>query len=387
MGLRRLSFASALSEHPVTSHATGEVTGAVLETIGDRPDLVMVTATPPHAGALEDIVATIAAVLHPLAIIGCAAESVLGTGHEIEETPAISLWAGRVGPLAPVTLRATRLADESWHFDGWPDAFAFDPGALVLVADPFTFPADEFLTWLRDRHPSLPVVGGNASGGRGAGGTRLVAGEQVVSTGATGVLLGPGIDLEPVLSQGGRAYGRPLTVTRSDRNIIFEVAGTPAMECMVDQIKGHLSPADVVGIESNGLYVGRLIDERVDHPGPGDYLVRSVLGVDRATGAVAVDDQVPLGSTVRFHVRDAETAHRELRTLLSTRRAEAALVFSCSGRGTRLFDDAHHDAAELQGALGSVPVGGFFAAGEFGPVGGRNFVHGFAASVALLRQR
>jgi small ligand-binding sensory domain FIST len=209
----------------------------------------------------------------------------------------------------------------------------------------------------------------------------------VLSAGAGGVLLGPGIELEPVVSQGGRAYGSPLTVTRSDRNIIYEVAGTPAMECMVDQIKGHLSPTDVMGIESNGLFVGRLIDEHVDQPGPGDYLVRSVLGVDRSTGAVAVDDQVPLGSTVRFHVRDAETADEELRTLLSSRRAEAALVFTCNGRGTRLFDDAHHDAGALQGALGAVPVGGFFAAGEFGPVGGTNFVHGFAASMALLRHR
>ena len=74
-------------------------------------------------------------------------------------------------------------------------------------------------------------------------------------------------------------------------------------------------------------------------------------------------------------------------TLLTDRQAEAALVFTCNGRGTRLFDDAHHDARMLEEALGPVPVGGFFAAGELGPVGGRNFVHGFTASMALLRRR
>ncbi len=380
-------FASALSEHPVTSQATGEVTGAVLESVGDRPDLAIVTTTGAHAGALEDIVGTVAAVLHPLAIVGCAAESVIGTGHEIEESPAISLWAGAVGPLAPVALQATRLADDTWHFEGWPATFAFEPSALVLITDPFTFPADDFLQWLEEHHPSLPVVGGNASGGRGPGGSRLVVGERVMTAGATGVLLGPGVDVDTVVSQGARAYGSPLTVTRSDRNIIYEVAGVPAMECMVDQIKTHLSPTEVAGIESNGLYVGRLIDERLDRPGPGDFLVRSVLGVDRKTGAVAVDDQVPLGSTVAFHVRDHQTAHREMDTLLTDRQAEAALLFTCNGRGTRLFDDAHHDARVLEGRLGSVPVGGFFAAGELGPVGGRNFVHGFTASMALLRRR
>jgi small ligand-binding sensory domain FIST len=382
-----VAFASALSEHPVTSLATGEVAGAVLEAVGDRPDLVMVTTTRPHAGALEDIAATLSAVLHPLAVLGCAAESVVGTGREVEETPAISVWAGRVGPLTPVALDATQLADGSWHFDGWPEPTAFTPSALVLVADPFTFPADDFLAWLGSRHPGLPVVGGQASGGRGPGGSRLVVGDRVRSAGAVGVLLGPGVSVDTVLSQGARAYGGPLTVTKSERNVIYEVAGVPAMECMVDQIRTHLSAAEVVGIESNGLFVGRLIDERVDRPGPGDYLVRSVLGADRATGAVAVDDQVPLGSTVRFHVRDAETAHLELGTLLADRRAEAALVFPCNGRGTRLFDDPHHDAGLLQRAVGPVPVGGFFAAGEFGPVGGRNFVHGFTVSMALLRPR
>ena len=382
-----MPFASSLSEHPVASQATGEVSGAVLEAIGACPDLVMVFATRPHTGALEDIVSTVATVLQPLAIVGCAAESVVGTGHEVEETPAISLWAARVGPVAPLALTATRLADDSWHFAGWPDPLGFEPSALVLLADPFTFPADEFLAWLDDVRPGLPVIGGNVSGGRGPGGSRLIIGDRVVSSGATGVLIGGGVDIETVVSQGCRPYGTPLTVTRSDRNVIYEVAGTPTMERMVDQIKNYLDPVAVAGIESNGLFMGRLIDERVDQPGAGDYLIRTVVGVDRSTGAVAVDDRVPLGSTVRFHRRDAETAHTELGSLLHGRQADAALMFTCNGRGTRLFDDAHHDARVLERFVGSIPVGGFFAAGEFGPIGGRNFVHGFTASTALFRDR
>jgi small ligand-binding sensory domain FIST len=381
------SFASALSQHPVASQATGEVSGAVLEAIGERPDLVVVTVTRPHAGALEDIVATVATVLHPLAIVGCAAESVVGTGYEIEETPAISLWAGRVGPLVPLHLRATRLADDSWHFAGWPDHIGFAPNALLLMADPFTFPADEFLEWLQGVDPHLPVIGGNVSGGRGPGGSRLAVGESVFTEGAAGVLLGRGVEVEAVVSQGCRGYGHSLTVTRSDRNVIYEVAGSPAMECMVDQIKNGLDSADIAGIESNGLFVGRLIDEHVEQPGPGDFLIRTVVGVDRSSGAVAVDDRIPLGSTVRFHLRDAETAHRELATLLEGRQAEAALLFTCNGRGTRLFDDAHHDARMLQRSVGPVPVSGFLAAGEIGPIGSHNFVHAFTASMALFRGR
>ncbi len=382
-----MPFASALSEHPIASQATGEVSGAALEAIGERPDLVMVFATRSHAGALVDIVRTVSTVLHPLAIVGCAAESVLGTGREVEETPALSLWAGRVGPLAQLALSATRLADDSWHFAGWPEQIGFEPSALVLLADPFTFPAEEFLTWLGEVQPRLPVVGGNVSGGIGPGGSRLVVGDRLVSSGATGVLIGTGVDIQTVVSQGSRAYGNALTVTRSDRNVVYEVAGVPAMECLVDQIKNSLGPAEVAGIESNGLFMGRLIDEHIGEPGPGDYLIRNVVGVDRSTGAVAVDDRVPLGSTVRFHLRDAATAHRELDLLLHGRDADAALMFTCNGRGTRLFDEAHHDARLLGHTVGPIPMGGFFAAGEFGPIGGQNFVHGFTASTALFRDR
>jgi len=382
-----MPFASALSEHPIASQATGEVTGAVLEAIGDCPDLVMVMATRAHAGALEDIAGTVSAVLHPLVVMGSAVESAVGTGREVGGTPALSLWAGRVGPLAQVVLRATRLADDSWHFAGWPERLGFEPTALVLLADPFTFPAGEFLQWLDGVQPGLPVVGGTASGGRGPGGSRLLVGDRVVTTGAVGALIGPGVDLRTIVSQGCRGYGDSLTVTRSDRNVIHEVAGVPAMECMVGQIHDNLEPDEIAGIGSNGLLLGRLIDEYLVEPGPGDFLIRNVVGVDRTTGAVAVDDRVPLGSTVRFHLRDDRTAHHELHQLLEGQRADAAMLFTCRGRGAKFFDVAHHDARALQRAFGPVPVGGCSAAGEIGPVGGQNFVHGFSATAALFRDR
>jgi small ligand-binding sensory domain FIST len=382
-----MPFAGALSEHPVTSLATGEVIGAVLEDLGERPDLAVVTVTRPHLGALDDIAAAVEAVLHPMAVIGCAAESVVGTGREVEETPSVSLWAARVGPLVPVALRATRLADGDWHFTGWPASLAFVPSALVLVADPFTFPSAEFLAWVGRRHPGLPVVGGNASAGAGPGGNRLVTGARTVSEGAVGVLLGAGVEVATVVSQGARPYGQPLTVTRSERNIVHEVAGRPALEALVGQITDDLAPVDVAGLEANGFHIGRLVDEHLEEAGPGDFLVRSVTGVDHASGAIAVDDRMPVGCTVRFHLRDPAAADRDLRAALAGRSADGVLLCTCNGRGTRFFDEPDHDAAAVADALGPVPVGGFSAAGEFGPVGGTNFLHTFTASMALLSDR
>ena len=382
-----MPFAGALSRHPVVSEAIGEVVGAVLETLGERPDLVVLTVTRPHAGALEDLAATVDAALHPLVTVGGAAESVVATGAEVEDAPAISLWAGRVGPLLDVTIDASRLADDSWQFLGWPERLGFEPSALLLVCDPFTFPAAEFLDQLEEWQPGLPVVGGNATGGRGPGGSRLLSGGRVRNDGAVGVLFGNGIEIELVVSQGCRLYGHPLTVTRSEGNVVYELAGRPALECLVEQARGSLDADEIAGIGSNGLHLGRLIDERIADPGPADFVVRSVVGVDRSSGAIALDDRVPLGSTVRFCLRDAETAHDELARLLHGRTAAAALAFVCNARGSRLFGPSRNDATTIERVLGPVPVGGMFSAGEIGPVGGRSFVLTNSVALALMHDR
>jgi small ligand-binding sensory domain FIST len=387
-----MPFAAALSEHPVPAHAVGEVAGEILDRFGERPDLAMVFVTPPFAGALEDAVGAIDDILHPLVLLGCAAESIVGPHREVERTAAVSLFAARTGPLLPIALTAAGAVHDpggdefgpDMVINGWPDDIAFAPQALVLVADPFSFPAEHFLSWVESRHPGLPVIGGLASAAQAAGGNRLAVGRHVRTSGAVGALLGPGVGVETVVSQGCRPFGQPLVVTKSEGNVIFELAGTPALERLVAQAHGALTEAEVSLLEMGGLQLGRVIDEHRESFGRGDFLLRSVLGADRRTGALAVGDVVPVGTTVQFHLRDARTADEDLHVLLKGHAAEGALVFTCNGRGSRLFEEPHHDARVMTDVLGPLPLAGFFAAGEIGPVGGHNFIHGFTASMALL---
>lgn len=381
-----MPFAAALSEHPVTAHAVGEVAGAVLECLGERPDLAVLFVTPPHAGALEDAVRAIDELLHPLVMFGCAAESVVGPHREVEHTAALSLFAGHTGPLLPLSLEASFDGESDLaSISGWPREIPFEPQVMFLVADPYSFPAEEFLEELASWAPGLPVIGGMASAARGPGGNRLASGCQVRTSGAVGAILGPGVEVDTVVSQGCRPFGDPLVVTKSERNVIAELAGRPALERLVAQAHHSLSEDEVSLLEMGGLHVGRVIDEHRERFGRGDFLVRNVIGADRKLGALAVTDVVPIGTTVQFHLRDARTADEDLREMLRGRHADGALVFTCNGRGTRMFEEPHHDVAMLAELLGPLPTAGFFAAGEIGPVGGRNFLHGFTASIALLR--
>jgi len=99
---------------------------------------------------------------------------------------------------------------------------------------------------------------------------------------------------------------------------------------------------------------------------------------------------VRLGQTLRLQVRDAAAAHEDLMEALGREAAAlgrppaGALLFTCNGRGSGMFGTPDHDARAVDEAFSHAPTGGFFCAGEFGPVGGRNFVHGFTATVAVF---
>jgi small ligand-binding sensory domain FIST len=376
------SFAAALSEHPDAASAVGEAAGQILERLGGvPPDLALLFVTPAHLGDIGDAAAAVRAALAPKTLLGCAAVSVVGGSREVERGPGLSLWAGLTGELTPFHLTVEETPDGQ-TFTGWPEEIPDDPSALLLLADPFTFPVDQLLERLAEDRPGLPVVGGLASAARGPGDNRLVIDRQIVSQGAVGAFLGPNVTVSTVVSQGCRPIGNPFVVTKAERNVVFELAGRPALERLQEVAEG-LSDDDRK-LMSDLVQLGRVINEGKAEFGRGDFLVRTVVGADTETGALAVGDIVDVGSTTQFQVRDAESADEDLRQLIDGKSADGALVFTCNGRGIRLFGTPNHDASVVSDSLAGAPVAGMFCAGELGPIGGRNFLHGFTASVVLL---
>lgn len=377
-------FAAALSQHPLATQAVGETAGAVLEQLdGERPDLAVCFASPHHVGAFEDIAAAVGRILEPGVLLGGAACSIVGGAREVEDAPAFSLFAARLPDtrLRPMALRLEQTPDGS-AITGWPDEPIVDGTTLVLFGDPFTFPADALLERLGDAVPGLRVVGGLASAARGPGGNRLVLDGDVLADGAVGVLLDGGIDVGTVVSQGCRPIGRPFTVTQSTGNLVQELGGQPAL-ARLQEIATTLSEGDRELLQ-RGLHVGIVVDEHKADFARGDFLVRNLLGADDS-GALAIGDEVEVGRTIQFHVRDAAAADEDLRAMLAEEEAGGALLFTCNGRGRQLFGTPDHDAGTVEALLGPIALAGAFCAGEIGPVGGRNFLHGFTASLLLFR--
>jgi small ligand-binding sensory domain FIST len=278
---------------------------------------------------------------------------------------------------------------------GMPERSAGDKVAL-LFADPYSFPADGFVEQSNEALAGLPIVGGLGTGPSGPGSTRLFVDGRVVERGAVGVVLGGDVAAVPLVSQGCRPVGPPMTVTKAENTSVLELAGSPAL-AKLEEIVAGLDPVDQA-LVSAGLQFGVVMDEYAEEYERGDFLVRGIVGADRERGALVVGDVVEVGRTVQFQVRDASSAEEDLRERLARLASsgggagatiDGALLVSCNGRGSPLFGDASHDVRAVRRLLGERGggVGGFFGAGEIGPVSGRNHLHGFTASILAFCPR
>lgn len=375
------AFGAAISEHPDAAAAVGEVVGTVLERIGATPDVALLFVSGHPVERFDEIADAVRVLLSPAVVVATTAGSVIGGDLEAEEGPAMSLWAGRVGPVEPVRLETVR-SEAGTAVVGMPDEAAAGERTLILLADPFSFPADAFLQATNEQYPGLAVVGGVASAPGGPGANRLALDGVTHTDGAVGILLPAGLGEFTVVSQGCRPVGSPLIVTDADGSHVRSLGSRPALERLRELYDGV--DADERSLLASGLHVGLVVDEGAATFGRGDFLVRGVLGADQTAGALRIGARAPVGTTLQFHVRDAESARADLHELLAAVDADAALVFSCNGRGHRLFGEADHDATAVSAVADPRAVAGMFCAGEFGPVRGRNHVHGFTASMLFL---
>lgn len=390
-----MRFHSSVADHETASEAVAHLIDDAMDATGGVIDVAFLFFTAHHRDEAERVVEKVWLELDPQAAVGCSAEGVIGGDREIERAPGMSLL---VGSMPDVRIHPFHIPAGDWRDlllddrDALAERVGVGPEtrAVVALGDPFTTPLTQFLEAADAAFKGVPLVGGMASSARAPGGNLLVRNDGVYEDGMVGLSLSGPLEVQTVVSQGCRPIGRPLVVTAAHDNVIEQLGGRPAVMALRDVVAG-LGGLDQ-RLLRNGLFVGQAISEYRDSFGRGDFLVRNVTGVDEASGTIAMADYVKPGRTVQFHLRDAETADEDLSMMLDAQRshptpAAAALLFSCNGRGTRLFADPGHDVGAARKAMPGTPAAGFFAAGEFGPVGGRNFIHGHTASFALIRPK
>lgn len=395
-----MRWTSAVSEQADTRHAAQEAAAAAAARLdGAPPDVAFVFFSGHHRANAVALVEAVAETLLPRHWIGCSGGGIIGDGREIEERPGLSITAGCLPGVEARAFRLdeTDLPDPDAPPRAWEAALgvqAVERPQFILLADPFSFPADDLVSGLDYAFPSSAKAGGLASAADRPGQNVLVVDGDVLREGAIGLALTGAIVVDTIVAQGCRAIGEPMRVTRAQDNLIVELDGRPPLEVLRDLLP-RLSDRDQ-RLARSALFLGVSTEPLEDDPGPDAYLIRNILGVSPDNGALAVGDEPRAGQSVRFHLRDALASAEDLdqhmvryaQRLLDAPgdpRPAGALLFSCLGRGQNLYGRPDHDTDLFREKVGDVPLGGFFANGEIGSVGGTTHLHGFTSSFALFR--
>lgn len=348
-------------------------------------DIAFLFAHSSFAPSFDALLAAAWERVAPRHLIGCAGEALIATRREIEREPAVVLMTVRT---PGATLTPARFAPGRAVL---PAELPGSAGTWLLFGDPYSSDGEGLLALLDGRYPGVPVVGGMSSSNEGPSHTAVFLDGEVYRDGAVGIAVSGGSGLRAVVSQGCQPIGRPLIVTGAHDNLIETIASRPAVEVLMETLRG-LDEQTRARAQAN-LLVGMAMDEYREQHGIGDFLIRNLLGYERESGALAVSAIPRAGQTVQFQFRDAGAADLHLRQQLDAARQAlgeqklvAALLCSCNGRGSRLFGPIDHDPAALADVLGDIPVAGLFCAGEIGPVGARNYLHGFTATIALFTE-
>jgi small ligand-binding sensory domain FIST len=356
---------------------------------GRTPDVAFLFVSPSFGAGVASAGRRLRERLQVRHVVGCTGTGVCETAGEFDAAPALSLLLASLPDveLSTFALRQDQLVTmkDSEDLRSTVGFAAASKPSFVLLADPFTIDADLVLDRFAEAYPGAVAAGGLASGATRPGGHVLYRDGRAPRYGAVGLAI-VGLPMRHVVSQGCRPVGRRFVITKCAETKILALSGRPALPAIQEAVAAFSE--DDRKLAETSLLFGRVMHEAKEDFGTGDFLVRNFVGAAPEEGAVLVNDKVRVGQTVQLQLRDREAAKGDLdATLVRAAQAgpaRAALLFSCAGRGKRLFDVEDHDVAAVRRVFGDIPLAGFFCNGEIGAVGPRNFLHGFTASLAVF---
>jgi small ligand-binding sensory domain FIST len=388
-----MKWSTALSTRPAALEASAEAAVRAAQDLGGaKPDLAFVFLAGYDAEQEATAAIVLPELLHAKHVLGCVAAGVLSGGREIEGKRGVSVTLAALGDAEYRVFHASAeaLPDDDSGPAGWRKLAGLPPertAGFVLLADGVSDSALKIVEGLDFAYPGVPKVGGIESGRRAPGRGRLFYDGRFESSGVAGVAFSTDVSFTAAVAQGARPFGDSGVVTRAERHFLRAIDREPAL----DFLRIQLSKLDEVDQRRplGSVCVGLGADPFLEgEPEAGDYLVRNLLGADEDSGAVAVGDEVHSGRRVRLHLRDAAASAADLRAVLRRRPSASApagaLLFSCAGRGAAFYGESDHDSRVFREIVGETPLGGFFCAGEIGPVGGRTFLHGYTSSFAII---
>lgn len=338
--------------------------------------LAVLFVSPEWRPRLAEMIEIIQVEGHVAQVVGCSADGLIGTGREHEDASGFSLMFLNL-PGADVK---AWVIDEQFHI---PQDRPRD-GAWLLLGNPLRVNAQAFLEDMNRLYPGAPVYGGLAGGGWDSEKLFVFHNEDPSGESAGVAVHFSGVKIGGLVSQGCEPIGEAFTITKVADDMVLGVGGRRAYDVLVETFESL--PEREQKLARGNIMAGLAANEYVEEFRRGDFVVRNILGGDPKSGALKIGAIPRVGQTIQFQLREKDAADEDLRQRCEDLAREggrplAALLFTCGGRGRHLFDVPDHDAGLVHEILDGPPAAGFFCNGEFGPVAGVNFLHGYTASL------
>ncbi|NDJ17109.1 FIST signal transduction protein [Myxacorys almedinensis] len=421
-----MKWASALSTRPFLEAAVEEVVMQAQAMLQARADVGFVFISSAFASEFSRLLPLLQDKLPDVPLVGCSGGGVIGVTLrdkvlEVEGEPALGLTLAHLPgvQVKPFHIIGDELPDLDSPPHTWADligvAIAEQP-QIILFADPFSAKINDLLQGLDYAYPQAAKIGGLASSGMLGGSSGLFCNQRFYREGTVGVALSGNIAIDTIVAQGCRPIGQPYWVTEGERNIILglkqddgsgDVTATcpgsrTPLELLQNLVQGLDEGDRELAAQENRIFIGIAQNEFKQTLDQGDFLIRTLMGVDPRLGAIALGDRIRPGQRIQFHLRDSETSADDLEMLLKRYRQSrlassfdgeprsqpsGALMFACLGRGEALYGEPNFDSQLFSEYVGDVPVTGFFCNGEIGPVGSSTFLHGYTSVFGICRTK
>jgi small ligand-binding sensory domain FIST len=402
-------WANAVSTQPSLEAAVNDVVAQLEGRLPTTPDLGLVFISSSFTSEFARLLPLLQDLLPLPTLVGCSGGGIVGMDahgqpKELEDIPALSLTVATLPGVSvhPFHLTVDDLPDLDSPPDAWTELVGVAPEQdpqFILMADPFSSKVTDLLQGLDFAYPSSVKIGGLASVDGFNRHSGLFCDRTYYTEGIVGVALSGPVVLDTIVAQGCRPIGPVYRVDKAERNILLSLGDPddgdtahPPLELL--QALFETLPEDERKLAQSSLFIGIAQDSFKLTLDPGDFLIRTLLGVDPKMGAIAVGDRLRPGQRVQFHLRDARTSANDLESLLQRYQRQlpvspspaGALMFACMGRGQGLYEQANFDSELFAQYLPGLPLGGFFCGGEIGPVGQTTFLHGFTSVFGICRQ-
>ena len=268
-----MKWASCISTQETIEACVEEAVASVTQQLAGRDADLTIIFVSPHFRTQYRAIPQLLKDRMPVGLLlGCSGGGIIGGGKEIEQKPAFSLTAAHLPGVELQTIQTDTMnlpdpdtAPSVWQ-NGWEWTWQ-KIRSFIVLADPFSFRAEEFLAGMDFAYSRSAKVGGLASGAQAQGGNALYLDDKIYNGGLIGVALSGNIQLDTIVAQGCRPIGQPMSITKCDQYQLLGVDGQPPLEKLERNGRNleRIRPRTVANLPFSGNRNGP--DERRSGPG------------------------------------------------------------------------------------------------------------------------